>query len=268
MDESDFDQAADIHAESPLYQAIRVQTYGQDIGQRRWLTVDEHATFITWLRLNDRSRVLEVACGSGGPTLHMVSATGCHAVGIDIEEQRVRAAHLQAKRLGVGARALFARADADTPLPYEGNSFDAVICIDAINYLANRTRSLADWWRVLKPGGRVLFTDPVVVAGPVTAAEIAERSASPAFVYVPLGYDDRCIAEAGFELRWCEDVTANAVAVARRWYAARATYADALRELEGDGGYDARQHFLSTTERLGAERRICRMVYLVERPEA
>lgn len=268
MDESDFDQAADSHAESTLYQAIRIQTYGQDIGQRRWLTVDEHAIFITWLRLGERSCVLEVACGTGGPTLHMVSTTGCRAIGIDIEEQRVRTAHVQAKRLGVSARATFACADADVRLPYDSGSFDAVICIDSINYLANRTRSLADWWRVLKPGGRVLFTDPVVVAGPVTAAEIAERSASPAFVYVPVGYDDRCITEAGFELRWCEDVTANAVAVARRWHAARVTYADALRELEGAEGYDARQHFLSTTERLGAERRICRMVYLIERPEA
>ncbi len=268
MDESDFDQAADDHAESPLYQAIRIHAYGQDIGQRRWLTIDEHAIFIAWLGLSERSRVLEVACGTGGPTLHMVSVTGCHATGIDLEEQRVRAAHLQAKRLGVSARATFDCADADARLPYDSGTFDAVICIDAINYLANRVRSLADWYRVLKPGGRVLFTDPVVVAGPVTAAEIAERSASPAFVYVPLGYDDRCVTEAGFELRWCEDVTANATAVARRWHAARTTYADALRALEGDEDYDARQRFLTTTERLGAERRICRMVYLIERPEA
>jgi len=248
--------------------AIRIETYAHDIGQSSWLTPEEETVFLSWLNLDKHSRVLTVACGSGASTLRMASLTGCKAVGIDAQAQSVRTATREARRLGLAARATFARVDPGARLPYEGGSFDAVICIDAIDHFANRLRVLADWWRILKPGGHALFTDPSIIAGPITGEEMNARSSAGSFTFVPVGFNERSIAEAGFDLAWSEDVTATIAMEARRRHADRAARADQLGEAEGEAIYDFQQRFLQITERLAAERRMLRMVFLTERPES
>ena len=57
------------------------------------------------------------------------------------------------------------RADASDTLPFEDRSFDAILCIDAINHRPARPRVLDDWGGLLRPGGRLFFTDPVVISG-------------------------------------------------------------------------------------------------------
>src|SRR5262249_6243537 len=63
---------------------IRAETYGHDIGQNSWVTVDEYEGYVESLGLNEQSSVLEVASGSGGPALYLAGRCGCHVVGIDV----------------------------------------------------------------------------------------------------------------------------------------------------------------------------------------
>src|SRR3972149_2771725 len=44
--------------------------------------------------------------------------------------------------------------------PYRSAQFDAVICVDVLEHLEDDRAGLADIYRVLKPGGRVLVTVP------------------------------------------------------------------------------------------------------------
>ena len=97
---------------SNLYAEIRRETFGEDIGQNSWLTADEHRKFIAWLDLRPESRVLEVACGSGGPMLHLARLTGCEAVGIDIHEQGIANANALARSQGLSERVRFETQDA------------------------------------------------------------------------------------------------------------------------------------------------------------
>jgi len=59
------------HFTEDVLAAIRRETFGQDIGQNSWLTVDEYDRFIAWLKLRPDQHVLEVASGSGGPALYL-----------------------------------------------------------------------------------------------------------------------------------------------------------------------------------------------------
>ena len=122
--------------------------------------------------------------------------------------------------------------------------------------------------RVLRPGRRALFTDPVVVTGPVTAQEIAWRSSIGHFVFVPAGTNERMIGEAGLRLVRAEDVTESSARVSARWRAARDAHRDDLVRLEGEETFEGQQRFLDTVHEPTSERRLSRFVYLVERPTA
>jgi SAM-dependent methyltransferase len=249
-----------------LYAAVRGAAWGEDIGQNSWLTRDELERFGAQLRLGPDSRVLEVACGSGGPALHLARTTGCDITGVDLHDDGVAQATRMAREAGLGDRARFRRADAAERLPFDDGAFDAVLCVDAINHLPARARVLADWTRVLTPGGRMLFTDPITVTGPLTAEEIAIRASIGFFLFVPAGEDERLLRAAGLDALAADDATENMAVVAERWLAARAARAGALTEIEGEATFRGQQRFLEVAAALARERRLSRFVYLAEKP--
>jgi protein-L-isoaspartate O-methyltransferase len=57
--------------ESDAYREVRIETYGEDLGQTSWVTTEESAEIPELLALERDSYVLEVGCGSGGYALHL-----------------------------------------------------------------------------------------------------------------------------------------------------------------------------------------------------
>jgi SAM-dependent methyltransferase len=247
-----------------VYAEVRRAAWGEEIGQNSWLTRAELERFGDQLQLAGGSRVLEIGCGSGGPALHLAQVTGCEIVGVDVHEDGVANATRMARE--VDARASFVRADASAALPFADGSFGALICVDSVNHLPDRARVFAEWERVLAPGGRLLFTDPITVTGALSSEEIATRASIGYFLFVPPGEDERLLRQAGLRPLAVEDATENMAAVAERWRAARAERAEALREIEGEPTFDGQQRFLEVTARLARERRLSRFVYLAEKP--
>jgi cyclopropane fatty-acyl-phospholipid synthase-like methyltransferase len=245
-----------------LYSEIRREAFGEDIGQNSWLTADEQDTFLSWLELSPGKVLLDVACGAGGPALRIAAKTGCSVVGIDVHEHAVSTACSLAIQRGLSRRTEFRVVDAAQQLPFSDASFDAIICIDAVNHFSDRPQVIAEWARLLKLGGRLLFTDPITVTGPLTNAEVAVRSSAGAYLFVPHGYDERLIAQCRLQLMVCEDATANMAKVAEARHAARASRSAALREIEGDQTYDGQQEFLAVAPRVAREGRLSRFVYV------
>jgi SAM-dependent methyltransferase len=249
-----------------VYSEVRREAWGEEIGQNSWLTREELEGFAAELELDGSSRVLEIGCGSGGPALHLARLTGCEIVGVDVHEDAVANASRMAREAGLDARARFVRADAGEALPFASGTFGSLLCVDAINHLPNRRGVFDEWARVLAPGGRVLFTDPITVTGPLTSDEIATRASIGYFVFVPTGEDERLLGAAGLRTLAVEDATENMAAVAERWLAARARREQALREIEGDETFGGQQRFLEVAARLARERRLSRFVHLAEKP--
>ena len=251
--------------QTELYEQIRREAFAEDIGQNSWHTADEQERCLRWLELSPGKTLLDVACGAGGPALRMAAMTGCSAVGIDVHRQAVSTARSLAAQRGLSRRAEFQVADAAEPLPFSDAAFDAITCIDAINHLSDRRQVIAEWTRLLKPGGRLLFTDPITVTGPLTNAEISIRSSAGSYLFVPLGYDESVIAQCGLHLLVSEDLTRNMAEVAERRKAARAARKSALREIEGDQTYEGQQEFLEVAARIAKEGRLSRFVYVSEK---
>jgi cyclopropane fatty-acyl-phospholipid synthase-like methyltransferase len=251
--------------QSDLYAEIRREAFGEDIGQNSWLTADEQDRFIGGLELSPEQTLLDIACGSGGPVLRIAEKTGCPIIGIDVEEDGIRAAALLAAERGLTQRVQFQCVDANRPLPLQEDSFDAITCIDAINHFRDRVQTISEWQRLLKPGGRLLFTDPIIVTGPLSSEEIAIRSSAGFYLYVPNGYTETVLERCGLRLLRCEDVTANMAQVAASRHAARACRSIPLRQIEGDELYTNQQNFLQVAARLAEERRLSRFVYVCKK---
>jgi SAM-dependent methyltransferase len=257
---SDFASAAEA--------AVRRATYSDDIGQSSWLTAEEWLDFADQLLLTPSSEILEVGSGSGGPAVHLALARGCRVTGVDINEHGVRNARALAELRGVAERVQFRPVDAGQPLPFAAASFDAVVSNDAMCHIGHRVAALRDWHRILRPGGRALFTDAMILTGIVSHEELAIRSSIGFYLIVPPGENERLLQEAGFEVLAVRDVTENAALVSRRWHDARAGHRHVLAAREGEANFEGLQRFLACVHTLSTGRRLSRYCYLARKPGA
>lgn len=243
---------------------IRRETYGEDIGQNSWITTDEYDAFYSWLNLSAGDHVLEVASGSGGPALYLAKKFKCRITGLDINEEGIKTANQQALNAKI-IDAEFQLANVDQRLPFDDGTFDAVMCVDSMNHFRDRLGYLREWHRVLKTGKCALFTDPVVITGPVSNEELAARSSIGFFLFVPIEVTRNLIKEAGFKLIRCEDVTGNIELTSGRWHVSRQRHREDLIRIEGEERFEGLQKFLSTVHKLTSERRLSRFVFLAEK---
>ncbi len=251
--------------QTELYARVRRDAFGNDIGQNSWLTADEQDRFLPSLNLCPGKRLLDVGCGAGGPSFRIASKTGCSVLGIDAHAGAISAATMLAAEQGL-AIAEFRVEDATRSLPLPDASFDAITCIDAVNHLPDRRLVFSEWARLVKPSGRLLFTDPTVVTGPLTKEEIATRTYAGFYMLTTPGYNEVVLRECGLRTLTIEDATHTMAESASRRRAARAAHESELRATEGDHTYEAQQNFLEMVEKLARERRLSRLVFAAEKP--
>jgi ubiquinone/menaquinone biosynthesis C-methylase UbiE len=238
---------------------VRAEAFGKDIGQNSWITAEEMLTLIEPLRLNNDSNVLEVACGSGGPAMFVAERTGCKIHGVDSNENAIETARNRSSQIQ------FKVADANQTLPFYSGNFDAIYCMDAVNHFYDRLQILREWHRLLKKGGRFLYTDPIVVTGPLTNDEMAKRSSIGFFLFVPQGANEKWIEDAGLRLIEKHDATSDASTIAKRWHDARAKRQQDLESIEGKERFEGLQTFLDVVHRLYNEKRLSRFAYIGEK---
>jgi SAM-dependent methyltransferase len=244
---------------------LRREVYGEDIGQQGWRTAAEQTEIADLIRRGPDVRVLDIACGSGGPSLALADRIGCRLTGLDVEAAGIAHAQAQAAARGLSNRATFAVFDCGARLPFEDGTFDAVLCIDAISHLSGRLRTLSDWARLLTRGGRLVFTDNFVLTGEIAKSELDLRASVGFHLLVPPGINERSIEAAGLALVRCEDRTAAVAEIAARWHAARLRRADILAHEEGADWFEQRQRVLAITAELAGSRRLSRFLYVADK---
>lgn len=128
---------------APTYDRIWARYLARSIG----LTVER-------LRLGATARVLDVGCGTG-LLLDRVSLTHpeLELVGVDLSPRMLAVAQ---RRLA--ARASLAVADA-VALPVRDGDTDVLVSSSVFHHLSEPAQALAEWRRVLRPGGQLVMTD-------------------------------------------------------------------------------------------------------------
>jgi SAM-dependent methyltransferase len=263
----DLYDSAYSHYEADVYRRVRIATYGEDLGQTSWLTNEESAEIPRLLQLTPESRVFELGCGSGRYALKLAETIGCSVFGVDLNESGIRTATALAGDRNLSARVTFGRCDVSHKLPFGDASFDAVFANDVLCHIPGRPSVLREIFRILKPHGRFLFSDALVIGGIVSHQEIATRSSIGYYLFSPPGHNEELLQSAGFRLIEARDTTDNAAAIAERWRNARETHREALIAAESEANFTGVQEFLSCVHTLTSEKRLLRYLYTAERSE-
>jgi ubiquinone/menaquinone biosynthesis C-methylase UbiE len=250
------------NAEIEVYSEVRRETYGRDLGQTSWTSLEEFAEIPRVLRIGASSDALEIGSGAGGCALHFAATIDCRVTGIDLNSHGIHAAEDMTRARQLADRARFMTHDASTPFPFSDETFDAAYSNDAFCHIPNRLSLLRECRRVLKAGARLLFSDALVVNGALTNQEIATRSSIGYYIFVPRGENERLINESGLTLVQAKDTTQQAATISQRWHDARARRKDALLKIEGEENFEGLQRFLACVHTLTNENRLTRFVYV------
>jgi 2-polyprenyl-6-hydroxyphenyl methylase/3-demethylubiquinone-9 3-methyltransferase len=115
--------------------------------------------------------VLDLGC-AGGFMAEALAERGAHVTGIDPASDAIDAArdHARAGKLRIAYDVGVGEA-----LPYDDASFDAVVCVDVLEHVADLHRVLSEIARTMRPGGLLLFDtinrNPLARFASITIAE-------------------------------------------------------------------------------------------------
>jgi len=118
------------------------------------------AHFTSLLDLTRGQKVLDVGCGIGGSAFHIAKTYEVNVHGIDLSKNMVQIAEERCKTMTFpkDVKVTFEICDATTK-EFAENSFDVIYSRDAILHIFDKLTLFRQFYKWLKPGGKVFITD-------------------------------------------------------------------------------------------------------------
>ena len=138
---------------APRYDFLnRMLSFGID---RRW-----RKKAVRLLKYREGARILDVATGTGDVALEIARTTppSVKITGADFCKEMVDLGQLKAAQSAYAGRIDFTVAPCED-LPFPNETFDSITIAFGIRNVVDRKLGLAEMWRVLRPGGRMIILE-------------------------------------------------------------------------------------------------------------
>jgi SAM-dependent methyltransferase len=120
---------------------------------------------------------VDLGCGRGGPGLWLARETDANLIGVDQSTNAIAQATQRIGEFGLAGRAHFVQADlCTTGLPDQ--SLDGAISIDVVMFIVDKAAVMREVARILRPGGRFIFTAFEGISTEVYRAPLLENGFS------------------------------------------------------------------------------------------
>lgn len=110
--------------------------------------------------LGPDSEVIDLGGGYGGSARHLAGEYGARVVSLNLSEVENERARALNREHGLDDKVEVVDGNFED-VPYDDNRFDIVFSQDAFLHSGDRQRVLEEIERVLRPGGELIFTDPM-----------------------------------------------------------------------------------------------------------
>ena len=142
---------------SPIrkYWDWRSRNFGYDADRSTGIATTWETTLNKLLPFSDGKQILDVGTGMGQLAFYL-ARSGFTVTGIDLSEEMILSAKGKANELNLPIK--FDTQDAEA-LEFADNTFDALVSRNVLWTLPNPQTALAEWRRVIKPGGSVVVSD-------------------------------------------------------------------------------------------------------------
>jgi cyclopropane fatty-acyl-phospholipid synthase-like methyltransferase len=168
-------------------------------------------------------RVLDAGCGVGGSSFWIAEHTGANVTGVNIQPLQLEIAGAECVRRGLAKQVAFENRD-HCATGFEPASFDVVWALESVCHCENKCSFLAEAYRLLRPGGRLIVGDFVGFQENLLPAQAQEMNIWLDGWAIPnLARSDQFrdwIAEAGFVDVEVDDVTASVLPSSKRLFKA------------------------------------------------
>ena len=168
-------------------QAIEREVCGCDFGGNSWTSREQADEQIRMLGLDEGAELIDLGAGTGWPALYMAAQTGCTVTLVDLPVLGLDLAQKRAEEEGLSDR-IFTRVADAADLPYPAASFDAISHSDLLCCLVRKLVVLEQCRRIIRPGGRMVFTVISVTPGLSRSGHSRALANAPDFVEVEDGY--------------------------------------------------------------------------------
>lgn len=172
--------------------------------------------------ITKNQKVLDAGCGEGRTSLRIAEKTGAVLEGVDLVPRSIKVAKKRARKSA--AKINFQIADYNR-LPFEDATFDVVFTLETFTHTSNPPKTIKEFMRVLKPGGKIVIFDYSVKKlselpeqYKFAIQKISELTNCPGFAMIDHDYYNRVLPKLGYNDFKLNNLTKDVMPALRQLY--------------------------------------------------